>query len=229
MQRASPCASYAKRMQGAGTETCPYDKVIKPAAILLAAGQSRRMGAFKPLLPFGDGTVIETCIDNLRAGGVREIVVVLGHRSEEIRDRLATHNVRFAINSDPTSEMGVSIGRGVEQISQAAEAVFIALVDQPAISPEVITFLIEERQRTGALLIIPQHGERGGHPVLVDLSFRQELSMLDPQRGLRGLFETHATSVIRVPVASPYVVRDMDTWDDYRALHFEIFGSEPPR
>jgi molybdenum cofactor cytidylyltransferase len=58
------------------------------SAILLAAGRSRRMGAFKPLLPFGARTVIETCIDNLRAAGVTEIVVVVGHRGAEVRARL---------------------------------------------------------------------------------------------------------------------------------------------
>ncbi|MGB8510146.1 MAG: NTP transferase domain-containing protein, partial [Pyrinomonadaceae bacterium] len=55
------------------------------AAIILAAGRSRRMGAFKPLLPFGGRTVVEACIENLRAAGVAEIVVVLGHRAAELR------------------------------------------------------------------------------------------------------------------------------------------------
>jgi CTP:molybdopterin cytidylyltransferase MocA len=197
------------------------------SAILLAAGRSQRMGAFKPLLPFGDKTVIEACIDNLAAGGVGEIVVVLGHRGDELRNHLANHSVRFVLNTEPESEMGVSIALGVDQISKEAEAVFIALVDQPAVPPEVIRFLSEERERTGARLIIPQYEERGGHPVLIDLCFRNELSELDPRIGLRGIFETHKASVRRVSVASPFVVRDMDTWDDYRALHVEIFASEP--
>ncbi|HEX8920629.1 MAG TPA: hypothetical protein VF766_04080, partial [Pyrinomonadaceae bacterium] len=62
----------------------------------------------------------------------------------------------------------------------------------------------------------------------IDLSFRQELMKLDPQRGLRALFEAHPEEVLRVPVTSPYVARDMDQWDDYRALYREIFGTEPP-
>src|SRR5437763_4793658 len=199
------------------------------SAILLAAGRSRRMGAFKPLLPFGERTVIETCIGNLQAGGVEEVVVVIGHRADEIRERLAHVAVRFAVNAEEESEMGVSIARGVEQVGASAEAVFIALVDQPAVPPEVIRLLIAERKRTGARLIVPEYEGRGGHPVLIDLGFREELLNLDSQRGLRALFESHRADVLRVPVASPYVVRDMDTWDDYRALYQEIFGTEPPK
>jgi CTP:molybdopterin cytidylyltransferase MocA len=125
--------------------------------------------------------------------------------------------------------MGVSIACGVEQISPDAEAVFIALTDQPAIPPEIIRFLIEERGRTGARLILPEYARRGGHPVLVDLAFREELLALDALRGLRGLFDAHREEVLRVPVSSPYVARDMDRWDDYRALYREVFGTEPPR
>jgi molybdenum cofactor cytidylyltransferase len=198
------------------------------SAILLAAGRSRRMGAFKPLLPFGECSVVEACIKNLQAGGIEEIVVVVGHRADETRERLAHARVRFAVNPEEESEMSVSIARGVEQVRSSAEAVFIALVDQPAVPPEVIRLLIAERKRTGARLVMPEYEGRGGHPVLIDFGFREELLNLDSQRGLRGLFESHRTEVLRVPVASPYVVRDLDTWDDYGALYREVFGTEPP-
>ncbi len=80
----------------------------------------------------------------------------------------------------------------------------------------------------GARLVVPEYEGRGGHPVRIDLSFRDELMNLDPQRGLRGLFETHREEVLRVAVTSPYVAHDMDQWDDYLALHREVFGTEPP-
>jgi molybdenum cofactor cytidylyltransferase len=69
---------------------------------------------------------------------------------------------------------------------------------------------------------------RGGHPVLVDLSFRRELSSLDPNRGLKAFFEVHRNDVRRLDVNSNYIARDMDTWDDYAALHQEVFGVPPP-
>jgi molybdenum cofactor cytidylyltransferase len=197
------------------------------SAILLAAGRSRRMGAFKPLLPFGERTVIEACVSNLQVGGVEEVVIVIGHRADEMRERVAhLAGVSFAVNAETESEMGVSIARGIEQVSSDARAVFIALVDQPAVPPEVIRLLIAERERTGARLIVPEYKGRGGHPVLIDSSFREKLLNLDPQRGLRGLFDEDRTEVLRLSVSSPYVVRDMDTWDDYSALHQEVFKSK---
>lgn len=198
------------------------------AAILLAAGRSRRMGAFKPLLPFGARTVVETCVDNLAAAGVGEIVVVVGHRGEEVRARLAGQPLRFAVNAEAESEMSVSIARGVEQVSAGAQAVLLALVDQPAVAPEIVQRVLAAHKQTGARLVVPEYEKRGGHPVLIDLAFRAELSCLDAARGLRGLFERHRAEVQRVPVSSAYIRRDMDTWADYCALHEEVFLVPPP-
>jgi molybdenum cofactor cytidylyltransferase len=197
------------------------------AAILLAAGQSRRMGAFKPLLPFGNKTVIECCIDYLQHGGAETIVVVLGHRADEVRRQLAGRDMIFAVNPDPNSEMGASIAAGVGQLPQSCQAVLIALCDHPAVPAAVVSKLIET-WKTGARLVIPTWQERGGHPVLVDLSFRSELFDLSSTGGLRALFKAHKNGVERLPVDSPFVARDMDTWDDYRALHEEVTGQPAP-
>ena len=197
------------------------------AAILLAAGQSRRMGAFKPLLPFGNKTVIECCIDYLRDGGVETIVVVLGHRAEEVRKSLAGRELIFAINPDPNSEMGASIAAGVSALRPSFEAALITLCDHPAVPSKIIFTLIETWKR-GARLVIPTWKDRGGHPVLVDLSLKPELLNLSSRGGLRALFDAHKNDVERVPVDSPYIARDMDTWDDYRTLHEEVTGKPAP-
>jgi molybdenum cofactor cytidylyltransferase len=197
----------------------------KVAAILLAAGRSSRMGAFKPLLPFGNKTVIECCIDYLRKGGVDTIVVVLGHRAEDLRQKLS--GVRFALNPDPDSEMGASIGVGVRELPEEADATLIALSDHPAVPATVVSRLLDS-WRQGARIVVPTWRERGGHPVLVDLSFKSELLSLDSSGGLRAFLETHHTEVQRVAVDSPYIARDMDTWDDYRALHEEVTGEAAP-
>ena len=197
-------------------------------AVLLAAGRSRRMGAFKPLLPFGGVSVVERCVANLRAAGVGEIVVVVGHRADEVRAALAhLRSVRFAINDDAESEMGVSIARGVEMVAADAGALLVALVDQPATPPEAIRCLMEAWS-AGARLVVPEWRGRGGHPVLIDLALREEMLSLVPREGLRALFDAHRTEVVRVPARSPFVARDMDTWDDYVALHAEALGCLPP-
>ena len=199
------------------------------SAVLLAAGRSRRMGAFKALLPFGRGSVLETCVASLLEAGAAEVVVVLGHRGDEVRAALAgVPRVRFAFNEVEGSEMGLSVARGVEAVSVEAKAALVALVDYPAVPPGAIESLIKARARTRARLVAPEWNGRGGHPVLIDLSLREELLRVAPERGLRALFDAHAAEVLRVPVDSPFVARDMDTWDDYVALHTEVFG-EPPQ
>src|SRR5687767_5846387 len=185
------------------------------------------MGAFKPLLPFGDKTVIECCIDYLRDGGVKTIVVVLGHRAEEVRKRLAHLPVTFALNPDPNSEMGASIAAGVRELTDSAQAVLIALSDHPAVPATVVRSVIEEWQK-GARLVIPTWQNRGGHPVLVDLALRSELLELSARGGLRSLFDAHRNEVKRLAVDSPFIARDMDTWDDYRVLHQEVTGKPAP-
>jgi molybdenum cofactor cytidylyltransferase len=198
------------------------------SAILLAAGRSRRMGAFKPLLPFGGVTVVERCVSVLREGGADEVVVVVGHRAEELRGRLAHLScVRFAVNEDAGSEMGASVARGVEGLSRRTGAVLVALVDQPAVPAAVVRQIVGAHAETGARLVVPTWEGRGGHPVLIDLAFRDELLSLDPSAGLRALFGAHHAEVLRLGVGSPYVVRDMDTWEEYRALHAEVFGRPP--
>src|SRR5215216_2834055 len=96
------------------------------------------MGAFKPLLPFGNKTVIECCIDYLREGGVERIVVVLGHRADELRARLENQDVSFAVNPDPNSEMGASIVAGIQELPEPAKATLIALTDHPAVPATVV-------------------------------------------------------------------------------------------
>jgi len=198
------------------------------AAIILAAGRSTRMGSFKPLLPFGPKTMIETCVDVMRAAGVETVIIVVSaDRAAEVQQYLQDSNVVFAVNPDAGSEMSVSVALGVRAVPDDIKGVLILPVDHAAVPPEAISTVVDE-WKTGAVLVKPVIGERGGHPVLVDLRFRKELLNLNPAEGLKGLFDAHASQVARVSVHSNYVARDMDTWDDYRALHEDLFGEPPP-
>ena len=196
------------------------------AAIILAAGRSRRMGKFKPLLPFGNQTVIEACVENLRAIGIEEIVIVVGHRAELIRKALNSLAIKFVINPNPDAEMSSSIELGVGALSPAAKAVLITPVDHPGVSSTIVRSLVENF-RTGHKLIQPEFEGKGGHPVLIDLGYRHELMDLGEEAGLRRFFATRRQEVLRLPVESPFVAQDMDTWDDYLRLHEAVFGYKP--
>ena len=191
------------------------------------------MGTFKPLLPFGQKTVIESCIDNMRGGGVETVVVVVaeGPRGDKLKAHLLNADVVFATNPDPESEMSASIACGVRALPDGIQAVIINPVDHAAVPPEVVATLVSE-WKLGARLVKPTWKERGGHPVLIELSFRDDLLSLDPHGGLKTFFRDHQAQVKRVAVKSNYIARDMDTWDDYVALHQEVFGfpaRETPR
>jgi molybdenum cofactor cytidylyltransferase len=204
--------------------------VNEVAAIILAAGRSSRMGAFKPLLSFGLKSVIQTCIDNMRSGGVQVVVVVApeGPRSAELKAHLQDSKIILAINPDPDSEMSASIACGVLAVPKTTKAVVIIPVDHAAVPGDVVSGLIRT-WKEGAPLVKPTIAGRGGHPVLVDLAFRNDLLSLSPEHGLKGFFTEHQDQVRHLEVNSNYIARDMDTWDDYRTLHQEIFGFQPPR
>jgi molybdenum cofactor cytidylyltransferase len=130
------------------------------------------------------------------------------------------------MNPDPDSAMSASIACGVELVSAAARALLISPVDHPAVDIATIKAVIEA-WRHGAGLVQPEHAGHGGHPVLIDAAYRRELLTLDPNTGLRSFFNRHRDEIRRLPVESPYVARDMDTWEDYVGLHREVFGRAP--
>jgi CTP:molybdopterin cytidylyltransferase MocA len=122
--------------------------------------------------------------------------------------------------------MSESVVCGVRELTSTAKAILITPVDHPAVSPTVVAHIIDS-WRKGARMVVPTWQGRGGHPVLIDASLRDELLKLGPERGLRGLFESHLNSILRLEVDSPYIARDMDTWDDYVLLHKDVFGVSP--
>lgn len=160
-------------------------------------------------------------------GGVDQIVVVVGHRAEDIKSRLKDTSIRFAFNPASDSEMADSIACGAKALDNP-EAVLIALVDYPAVPPAIIRQIIGQWQSTGAKIVKPTFMGKGGHPVLVDGTLAQELTKLDPASGLQSLTRGRF-SVATLEVDSPYVVEDIDTWDDYRRIHKSVFGYEPPK
>ena len=206
----------------------PSPKSSGIAGIILAAGKSSRMGAFKPLLPFGDRTVVETCIQNFREAGVDNIVVVIGDddRAKQLRHTVCESGVHFAINPDAESEMSASIACATKTLLETTEAVIINPVDHAAVPPQVIKLLIDAWMN-GQRLVKPTWQGQGGHPVLIDCTFRAALRNLDPQGGLKAFLDVYKSEVTRLAVDSNYIARDMDTWDDYRSLHQELFGFFP--
>jgi len=185
-------------------------------AIVLAAGESRRMGDLKPLLPYGGGTVIQAVVRALQASPVRHVVVVVGHRAEEISANLAGTSAECVFNPRFAEGMLSSIRTGLTAAPEETEWFVIALGDQPALKPALVAALVRAAQERGKGIVVPSYGGRRGHPLVIHASLRQEIAELDPALGLRELLRRHPEAVHHVVVGDEAVLADMDTPEDYR-------------
>lgn len=186
------------------------------SAILLAAGESRRMGEFKQLLPFQGKTFIECCVDNLLASEVDEIIVVTGHREAEIRQALGNRKIKFAFNNDYLSGMSSSIKCGVFALDEKTNAILIALADQPQIHSSIISKVIAVYETERPLLVVPIYANRRGHPIILDAKLREEILLLDPSQGLRQVVQAHKEQALYVEMMSDAVLLDFDYPQDYQ-------------
>ena len=188
------------------------------SAILLAAGESRRMGELKQLLPLGDKTFVQHCADNLLASRVDEIVIVTGHRNMEVERSVGDRAVRFTYNQDYRSGMASSVKCGVQAISHGSRAFVVALADQPTIGANVINSLIETYENARPLIVIPTYDGRTGHPVLFDVSLKEEIQSMDPERGLREVIRAHSNGIVRIEASDRSVLEDCDLPEDYSRI-----------
>jgi len=188
------------------------------SALLLAAGESRRMVEFKQLLPFRGKTFIECSVDNLLASRAREVIVVTGHREADVRNALGDRAVRFVHNPDFRDGMSSSIKRGVRAISPEAQGLLIALADQPQIGSDIFDLVIDCYERSRPLVAVPSYGGKNGHPIVMDLSLRDEILAIDPSQGLREVVHAHADRMVRVEVETDAVLTDFDYPEDYRRM-----------
>jgi molybdenum cofactor cytidylyltransferase len=188
------------------------------SAILLAAGESRRMGQFKQLLPLGDKTFVEHCLDSLLASRVDEVVVVTGYRQAEVRNAIGKRAARFVFNPAYQSGMASTIKTGVEALSKNALACLIALVDQPRVATDAIDLLIGTYEEAKPLIVIPTYEGKNGHPVLIDLKLKEEILTMDLGEGLREVIRRHSSQIVHVEVGNRAVLEDCDLPEDYQRL-----------
>ncbi len=199
-------------------------------AIVLAAGESRRMGTQKLLLPFGDTTVVGAVVRAVRGSRADRALVVLGSDHEAVRDALEppnedrknpgageTHPGRLGFAVNPGFRLGMltSIQAGLRALPPEAKAAVIVLGDQPFLAPRVIDEIVEAYGRSAKGIVIPAFRGRRGHPVLIDLKHRNEALALDPCDGLRALMLAHPEDILEVEVSDPNILRDLDTPEDY--------------
>ena len=193
------------------------------AALVLAAGGSRRMGRPKMLLPLPGGTVLATVVSRLLAAPVDRIVVIVGHEAAAVRAGAGLPDdarVMVLDNPDWNEGLSSSLRRGLLACPEA-DALVVALGDQPGVDAEVVRRLVEA-WRQGARLAVPVQGRSGdgsasraGHPVLFDRSLRGELLALTGDVGAREVLHRHWDEAARIDAPG---LPDLDTEEDYGAF-----------
>jgi CTP:molybdopterin cytidylyltransferase MocA len=193
------------------------------AAIVLAAGMSRRMGQLKPLLPFGDkpmlARVLEVVCDN---PNIAPILVVTGHAEEEIRPIANIYTPDVVFNPDyAAGGMLSSVQAGARALPSDCDACFLMLGDQPMVRPQTLRSLAAAWQETQAPITLPTYEGQRGHPVLFAATCLPEILALSGTETLKTVVTRHMDELREVPVSDPSVVMDVDTPEDYeRALRF---------
>ena len=186
------------------------------SAILLGAGKSRRMGFDKLSLPWGKKTVFERCLETLLRSKVQELVIVLGLRNKRVRNLFLRKNIKVVSNPHAEGGMSTSIRRGLQAIHPRSDGILIALGDQPFLKTRTINVLIRTFAQGKGGIIVPSFRGRRGHPVIFHKKYRKELLNLKGDVGGKSLLERYPRDVIVVPVKSEGVVKDINTWQDYK-------------
>ena len=190
------------------------------SGIILAAGESKRMGQPKMLLPWGNVTVLEHVISVFRKGGIEDIVVVLGAERDRIERIVSQYLVRCVHNEDYAgSEMLSSLQCGLKAMTLQTQAALIGLGDQPQVQEGSVRLICEAYQNTRSELVMPSFQMRRGHPWLVERTLWGELLDMRAPESPRDFLNRHSDKIHYVDANTATILADLDTPEDYYSAH----------
>ena len=191
-------------------------------AIILAAGESRRMGRPKQLLPFGGKTMLECVIDAFRSPRVDEIRVVLGYKADEISRKIAPQagtpvppRIKLVTNDRYQQGMFTSIQAGLRALPKKVGLVLIAVCDQPRLKRETVERLIETFEKERHKILIPSYNGRQGHPPVLRAQYAKEILAMDESLTLKHFYAEHADDITRLVVDDEGSLVDIDDREAY--------------
>jgi molybdenum cofactor cytidylyltransferase len=189
------------------------------AGLILAAGESSRMGTPKATLAYRGHTFLELIVQTLREGGLERIVAVLGHQAEDIQRQVKLEAAQVVVNPDYRSGQTSSLQAGLRAlIADDLEAVLLCLVDHPAVSAETVRRIVAAFRLRGAPVVIPTYQGRRGHPVLIGRQLFDELLGLACDAGADSVVRRYRPATQLVEVEDEGIVTDVDDPEGYRRL-----------
>jgi molybdenum cofactor cytidylyltransferase len=184
-------------------------------AIILAAGESKRMGSPKMLLPFNGSTMIECVIANVIKSDVDEIIVVLGAEKEALIPLVGKWHIEYCYNENYKEGMLSSVKCGVKNLPSGCKASLVFQGDQPLITSNTINTVINAYLSSEKGIVIPVYKNKRGHPILINMKYRNDIDKLSPDKGLRSLTYEFPADVLEVDTDESGILKDFDTYDQY--------------
>jgi molybdenum cofactor cytidylyltransferase len=188
------------------------------APVVLAAGDSSRMGYPKALLKTGSHTFLSLILETLGSACPGEVTVVVGRHAEEIRSRTVSSNVRFLVNPRPELGQVSSIQLALRNLGPDRAGCLIWPVDQPMVSASLVHALIGMFEDSEAWVVVPACGGKRGHPVIFRRELFQELLAWPEGESPKELIRGHSAQTILLPTRETAVLEDIDTPEDYCRL-----------
>jgi len=192
--------------------------VVMISAIVLAAGESKRMGRPKQILAWQGKTLLRHVLELLINSDADEIILVLGHEAEAIRKSLTGLQIKVVINPDHKQGMASSLRQGLLAMDPRSEAFLVLLADQPGIGPDIINHMIREFQQANPKrgIVRPVYHGLRGHPVLIGVQYLQETLQLQGDVGARRILMDHPEDILEIDVDQDVVLKDIDTPEEYQ-------------
>src|SRR5580698_10577777 len=187
-------------------------------AVILAAGESKRMGSPKALLLYHDKTFLAHLLDITRHPKIGSQIIVLGAGAEAISEHVGLDPAMTVINSEWESGQLSSIKAAVKSIgSKPSDGVLLCLVDHPLITSALVNELVETFHRSGKAIIVPTfHGKRG-HPVIFASKLFPELLAASDETGARSVVWKHASEVHEVPTGEEGIILNLNDPETFRS------------
>lgn len=188
------------------------------AAVLLAAGGSRRMGQSKQLLPIDGQPMVRRVAQTVCQAGLAQVVVVVGAEGDRVARALAGLDLEIVHNQAWAQGMSTSVRAGMEALRPEIEAALLVLADQPGLTIDALEALVEAYRATRAPIVAPYYRGRRGNPVLFARSLFADLGQVEGDQGGRALLVRHEQEVARVDLDDVAILLDVDTRQDYEGL-----------
>ena len=185
------------------------------SAILLAAGQSKRMGDENKLVKNFQGIpLIKHSVRNILASFIGELIIVLGHQ-KEIIEKLIDKNekIKFVFNQDFESGMATSIKTGLNHLSEETEAFFICLGDMPMVNKDIFNLLIKSKNNRE--IIVPTYKNKQGNPILFSKSMKKKIMTIEGDVGAKKILELNKDKILNIETNDQSITKNFNTLDNF--------------